>query len=92
MRIQEVINGEMEKADRLVQLLAGSSRVLNALNNNDDRARSTRPTCMLDRFSQTEEGYGVCYLMNVSGTTVATSNRNQPDSFLGKNYRLPPLF
>ena len=35
LRLQEMINNEMEKADRLVQLLAGSARVHNALANTD---------------------------------------------------------
>lgn len=91
-RLQEVINSEMEKADRLVQLLAGSTRVHNILANSSDMVAVNQANAMLDRYSQTEEGYGVCYIMNPSGVTVGTSNRNQPDSFLGKNYGFRPYF
>ena len=34
----------------------------------------------------------VCYLMNKDGLVIASSNRNQPDSFVGKNYSFRPYF
>lgn len=34
----------------------------------------------------------VCYLMNHAGVTIASSNRNAPDSFLGKNFAFRPYF
>ncbi|NOX25128.1 MAG: PAS domain S-box protein [Deltaproteobacteria bacterium] len=34
----------------------------------------------------------VCYLLNRSGTVVASSNRNSPHSFIGKNYAFRPYF
>ncbi|MBI4843406.1 MAG: PAS domain S-box protein [Nitrospirae bacterium] len=34
----------------------------------------------------------VCYLLNLKGDTIASSNRNAPDSFLGKNYAFRPYF
>ena len=34
----------------------------------------------------------VCYLMNYEGTTIASSNRDAPDSFLGKNFAFRPYF
>ncbi len=34
----------------------------------------------------------VCYLMNRSGTVIASSNRNAEDSFMGKNYKFRPYF
>jgi len=34
----------------------------------------------------------VSYLMDADGMTVASSNRNDPDSFLGKSYRFRPYF
>ncbi|NGZ06311.1 MAG: response regulator [Magnetococcales bacterium] len=35
---------------------------------------------------------GVAYLMDAKGKVVATSNRDDTDSFLGKNYRFRPYF
>jgi hypothetical protein len=119
-RLQEVINNEMEKADRLVQLLAGSSPIISALagrqpqpqpqpqvrrygerygerERNIERERSSegqivRVNELLDRFSQMEEGFGICYIMDLAGLTIASSNRNQSDSFVGKNYSFRPYF
>ena len=34
----------------------------------------------------------VSYLMDADGMTVASSNRNDPDSFVGKSYRFRPYF
>ncbi len=35
---------------------------------------------------------GVCYLMDKNGTTIASSNRNDEDSFLDRNYAFRPYF
>lgn len=91
-RIKEILNNEMEKADRLGQLLAADTRVISALSSSTDPAVINRVNEILDRYSQTEAGYGVCYVMNLSGVTIASSNRNQPDSFVGKNYGFRPYF
>ncbi len=91
-RLQEIVNNEMEKADRLVQLMAGSSRIFNALALSNDAAQVARANEVLDRYSQTEEAYGVCYIINPSGVTIASSNRSQSDSFVGKNYGFRPYF
>ncbi|MBF0413086.1 MAG: PAS domain S-box protein [Desulfamplus sp.] len=34
----------------------------------------------------------VCYLLNSKGETIASSNRNDPDSFVGKNFSFRPYF
>lgn len=34
----------------------------------------------------------VCYLLNRDGVTIASSNRNKKDSFVGKNYSFRPYF
>lgn len=107
-RLQEIVNNEMEKADRLVQLLAGSSRAVSALGGSQGRrygeryrerygerhpeAQVVQANELLDRYSQTEEGFGVCYILDKTGLTIASSNRNQPDSFVGKNYGFRPYF
>jgi hypothetical protein len=91
-RLKEIIDNEMEKADHLVQLMAGSTRVYNALVNTNDLANIGQANEILDRYSQTEDGYGVCYLMDPKGITIASSNRRQPDSFVGKNYGFRPYF
>ena len=46
---------------------------------------------VLDHFRKALE-VDVCYLMDASGKTIASSNRLDPDSFLGKNYAFRPYF
>jgi len=46
---------------------------------------------ILDHFRQSL-GVDVCYLMDRRGVTVASSNRRQPDSFVGKNFAFRPYF
>lgn len=46
---------------------------------------------LLDRF-QESLGVEVCYLMDHTGLTVAASNRDAPDSFLGQNFSFRPYF
>jgi PAS domain S-box-containing protein len=46
---------------------------------------------VLDRFKSTLDA-DVCYLINRQGTTIASSNRNAPDSFVGSNFAFRPYF
>ncbi|MEK6194200.1 MAG: PAS domain S-box protein, partial [Deltaproteobacteria bacterium] len=46
---------------------------------------------VLDLFKASLE-VDVCYLLDHAGTTVASSNRNAPDSFVGKNFAFRPYF
>lgn len=41
---------------------------------------------------QIESGAAVLYLMNQSGLVVASSNWNEPESFVGNNYHFRPYF
>jgi PAS domain S-box-containing protein len=46
---------------------------------------------ILDHFRESFE-VSVCYLMDDTGLTLASTNRNDPDSFVGKNYGFRPYF
>ena len=46
---------------------------------------------MLDHFKSTLD-VDVCYLMDARGMTISSSNRNDPDSFVGKNFIFRPYF
>lgn len=50
-----------------------------------------RANTILDLYKEALE-VDVCYLMNYEGTTIASSNRDAPDSFLGKNFAFRPYF
>ena len=46
---------------------------------------------VLDRFKSTLDA-DVCYLMDREGTTLASSNRNDEDSFVGQNFAFRPYY
>lgn len=46
---------------------------------------------LLDRVNSTL-GMSVCYLLDKNGLVVVSSNRNEKDSFVGKNYAYRPYF
>ena len=73
-----------------VKSLAGSPWIIPALLSKGDQdiehANST-----LDRYNSAIKA-SVTYLMAADGMTVASSNRKDPDSFLGKSYRFRPYF
>jgi diguanylate cyclase (GGDEF)-like protein/PAS domain S-box-containing protein len=81
---------KMEEADHLVSTMAASPWIAPALEN---RAAQTLELAdsVLDRYSQALPG-SVCYLMNLNGMTVTSSNRHQADSFVGKSYKFRPYF
>ena len=45
----------------------------------------------LDHFKQTLD-VDVCYLMDADGNTIASTNRDAPDSFVGQNFAFRPYF
>lgn len=73
---------------KAVRALAGLKEFQQALvsPDADTLAKANR---MLDHFRDAY-GLGVCYLMDADGNTVASSNRRESDSFIGKNYAFRP--
>jgi len=73
-----------------VKSLAGAVWIAPALMSMEDqdieRANST-----LDRYNSAMNA-SVTYLMDADGMTVASSNRKDADSFIGKSYRFRPYF
>jgi PAS domain S-box-containing protein len=54
-------------------------------------AEIAEANAILDQFRETMK-VNVCYLMDSSGNTIASSNRDAVDSFVGKNYGFRPYF
>ena len=50
-----------------------------------------RANMILDHFKDAL-GVDVCYLMDRTGKTIASSNRYDPDSFVGRNFSFRPYF
>jgi PAS domain S-box-containing protein len=73
-----------------VKSLAGSPSIVPILQSKGDQdIELTNST--LDRYNSAIKA-SVTYLMAADGITVASSNRKDPDSFLGKSYRFRPYF
>ena len=75
---------------KVVKALAGMSELLEMLIRPDAQAQR-KANKILDLY-KTALQVDVCYLMNYKGTTVASSNRDAPDSFVGKNFAFRPYF
>ncbi len=73
-----------------VKTLAGSPWIAPALTSKRDQDIE-QANSVLDRYNSALNA-SVSYLMDADGLTVASSNRKDPDSFIGKSYRFRPYF
>lgn len=73
-----------------VQALASLPELRRALES-DSAASLARANDLLDMFKNVLTA-DVCYLMNADGLTVASSNRYDQDSFVGRNFSYRPYF
>ncbi len=87
--VANYIESILEETDNTVGLLASSRDVVN-LFGYEGKKYLEAVNEVLDRYSW--EKSSVCYLMNANGLTLASSNRNSPKSFVGKNYAFRPYF
>lgn len=80
----------LDRQRRVSQAIAGSP-VLREAFPFRHKESWTAINALLDHTCNALEA-AVCYLMNTEGTTVASSNRDTPTSFVGKNYAFRPYF
>lgn len=73
-----------------VRALSELTELTNSLANKS-QANLDKTNFVLDLFT-TNYHADVCYLIARDGSTIASSNRNSPDSFVGQNYSFRPLF
>ncbi len=73
-----------------VKTLAGMQTLQLALTQ-PDAQNLAAANATLDHFRQTLAA-DVCYLMDPSGQTIASTNRDAPDSFVGQNFAFRPYF
>ena len=76
-------------ADRLVKALAGSSTFISLGTGGPSNLSAVDST--LDRFCAIIPG-SICYLMDLNGMTLASTNRGDLTSFVGKCYASRPYF
>jgi PAS domain S-box-containing protein len=84
------VSSFLSEYQRAARTLAGLNDVQQALLRGDRDSRS-RADAVLDQFKDAL-AVSVCYVMNRDGLTILSSNRDAPDSFVGKNYAFRPYF
>ncbi|MBI5745216.1 MAG: hypothetical protein HY952_11790 [Elusimicrobia bacterium] len=84
------VDDSLAQAEQSVAAMAGSPWISEALGPGG-KAELARTESVLDRYCASF-GLSVCYLLDLKGTVVATSNRNTPQSLMGKNYGFRPYF
>ncbi|MBA4396014.1 MAG: hypothetical protein C0394_01290 [Syntrophus sp. (in: bacteria)] len=81
---------EFIRIEGAVKALSGSPWIAPALISGR-RPDIDRANDALDRYNEAMK-VSVSYLMDKTGKTIASSNRDDPDSFIGKSYRFRPYF
>lgn len=84
------LNSECERIEGGVRALASSPQVVPALLSGK-AADIERSNVALDRYNASLDA-SVSYLMDHEGRTVASSNRRDPDSFVGMSFESRPYF
>ena len=88
--LRQSLMDKILEADRLVKILSNSPLIFPALAGRTLQ-NIHQANAFLDVFSKTLPE-SVCYLMDLQGLTIASSNRDRPDSFLGRSYAFRPYF
>ena len=81
---------EIQEAEEAVKAMSGSPWIAPALESRSPQTLA-QANSVLDRYQQ-RFGAAVAYLMDASGATIASSNRGDPDSFVGQKYAFRPYF
>ena len=89
-RINKNLSLLLSEYNKPVRILAGMEELQELLSRPGQEALAA-VNRVLDRFRNTLKA-DVCYLMDNTGNTVASSNRNDPDSFVGQNFSFRPYF
>ncbi|RLB67975.1 MAG: transcriptional regulator, partial [Deltaproteobacteria bacterium] len=88
--IQKNLSTFLSENIKPVRILAGMPQLVEFLHGGGAEVELQVNT-LLDHFKSALRA-DVCYLMNYDGVTIASSNRNESDSFVGKNFAFRPYF
>ncbi len=99
--IQKNLSSYLSENVKPVRTLAGMRQLIDFLESQDSKMVAPDPEkqieyqqrteLLLDHFN-TALGSDVCYLMDLNGVTLASSNRRAKDSFVGKKFAFRPYF
>ena len=84
------IISEFDHIEKEVRVLSGSPLIAPALISRKD-VDIANANSALDRYNAGLDS-SVSYLIDGNGVTIASSNRNDPDSFVGQSYQFRPYF
>ena len=84
------LTNELKRIESAAVAVAGSPLTLPVLQANIP-ANMEKINNILDRYHKSLDA-AACYLINSDGLTLASSNRNAKDSFVGQNYTFRPYF
>ncbi len=85
------LNVEFKRYEDGVKGLAETSWLALSLRYARDEESLDRVNTLLDRYKDSLDA-SVCYILDRSGKTIASSNRREPDSFIGHSYAFRPYF
>ena len=88
--LSDQINSKLNEFMLVTKLLSRWEEFLRALLNRDSVSVS-QANRVLDDY-QSAIGADVCYLLDEDGNTLASSNRHDKNSFVGKSYAFRPYF
>ena len=89
-RIRNGVSSFLAENQKTARALAGLKEMSELLSNPREPSL-TRANTVLDHFRNALAA-DVCYVMDRGGTTVASSNRDAPDSFVGNNFAFRPYW
>ncbi len=89
--IHKNIDSFLSENVKPVKTLAGLQELRQLLTDPSDLGTRQKANAILDHFKYSLQT-GVCYLMDAQGTTIASSNRDDADSFVGENFAFRPYF
>ncbi|MGB7630097.1 MAG: PAS domain-containing protein, partial [Candidatus Deferrimicrobium sp.] len=89
-RIRNGVSSFLAENLKTARALAGLAEMGEVLSR-PGRVSIARANAVLDHFRDAL-GADVCYVMDRQGTTVASSNRDAPDSFVGNNFAFRPYW
>ncbi len=88
--VSQAMQERLLELERLVRLMSQWPSTLPALKTPTPETVA-QANGTLDFFCK-EVPDSVCYLMNLEGLTIASSNRHSPDAFVGQSYAFRPYF
>jgi two-component system C4-dicarboxylate transport sensor histidine kinase DctB len=86
------LDRELRLLSILPRLLSLDPRMANALTQTDSPSSAIQIANEALATAKVQSGVAFTFLMNTDGDTVASSNWNDPVSFVGRNYKFRPYF